>query len=208
MKKIAASSAPTRLRMIETALDLFHQQGIHATSVDEILKESGTGKGQFAYYFKNKEGLVHAVLQHFYEWLRSDDFLVKYDIDSIEDLEDWFQFFINSLKSMNCERSCPIATIGNDLSNDQELLRQDVRLIMEFTHSSLARSFSVLKAKGELPENVDPDTLADFCLTIMQGGMLLGKVKRESAVFENAAKHAMAYLKSLKTRHSSNRCSS
>ncbi|MCA9399346.1 MAG: TetR/AcrR family transcriptional regulator [Candidatus Omnitrophica bacterium] len=49
----------TRERMLRTAFDLFHQKGVNATSVDEVLEKSGTGKSQFYYYFKSKEGLVH-----------------------------------------------------------------------------------------------------------------------------------------------------
>jgi AcrR family transcriptional regulator len=198
MRKRAARNGNTRLKMIQTAFDLFHQQGVNATSVDEILARSGTGKSQFYHYFKNKEGIVHAVLQHFYERLKSNQSPIKNEIESWEDLEHWFQFFITAQKAMKCERSCPIGTIGNDLSDSQELLRQDVRLIFDLTRHSLARFFSGAKAKGEIPATVDPDALADFCFTIMQGGLLVAKIQRESAPFENAAAHAMAYLKSLK----------
>ena len=49
----------TRMRIIRAAADLFHQKGARATSPDEIIEASRTGKGQFYHYFKNKEGLVH-----------------------------------------------------------------------------------------------------------------------------------------------------
>jgi AcrR family transcriptional regulator len=199
MIKKAARKGHTRIKMIQTALDLFHQQGVNATSVDEVLAKSGTGKSQFYHYFKSKEGLVHAVLQHFYEMLKSNQLPVKNEIESWEDLEHWFRFFITAQKGMQCERSCPIGTIGNDLSNSQDLLRQDVRLIFQFTRHSLARFFSGTKAKGEIPATVDPDALADFCFSIMQGGLLVAKIQRESAPFENAVAHALAYLKSLRT---------
>jgi len=63
MKARSTKGADTRLRILKTAADLFHQQGVRATSPDQIIEKSGTGKGQFYHYFKNKEGLVHEVLQ-------------------------------------------------------------------------------------------------------------------------------------------------
>jgi AcrR family transcriptional regulator len=54
--------AATRQRILETAWDLFHKQGIHLTSPSQIMEISGTGQGQFYQYFKNKDGLVHAVM--------------------------------------------------------------------------------------------------------------------------------------------------
>lgn len=142
---------------------------------------------------------MHAVLQYFYELLRNNKLPGKHTIESWEDLENWFRFFIAFQQAIHCERSCPIGTIGNDLSHDQELLRQDVRLIFEWMRNSLSRFFNGLKAKEEIPTSVGPDALADFCFTIMQGGLLVSKVQRESAPFENAVTHALAYLKSLKT---------
>jgi AcrR family transcriptional regulator len=44
----------TKLRILHAAADLFHKQGIRATSPDEIIEASRTGKGQFYHYFKNK----------------------------------------------------------------------------------------------------------------------------------------------------------
>ena len=52
-----------RQRMIDSALELFHQQGVNATSIDQILEKSETGKSQFSHYFKNKEGVVRAVIE-------------------------------------------------------------------------------------------------------------------------------------------------
>jgi AcrR family transcriptional regulator len=190
---------PARMKIIQTAFDLFHQRGVHATSVDEILAISGTGKSQFYYYFKSKDGVVHAVLQYFYEMLKGGQLPGKHTIESWEDLESWFRFFIAFQQEIGCERSCPVGTIGNDLSNEQELLRQDVRLIFQWMRHSLARFFSNMKAKGEMAASVDPESLADFCFTIMQGGMLVGKIQRETAPFENAVGHALAYLKSLRS---------
>lgn len=198
MKKRFAEKNTTRLKMIETAFDLLHRQGIHATTVDEVLEKSGTGKSQFYYYFKSKEGLVHAVLQYFYELLKNNRLPGKHTIESWEDLENWFRFFITFQQEFHCERSCPIGTIGNDLSQDQELLRQDVRLIFQWMRHSLSRFFNSLKAKGEISASVDPDALADFCFTVMQGGLLVSKIQRESAPFENAVAHALTYLKSLR----------
>lgn len=198
MKKHSIDPGNARMRMIQAAQTLFHRQGIHATSVDQILKLSGTGKSQFAHYFKTKDGLVHEVLRHLHEWLRGDDAPVNYGIRTWDDLEAWFRFFVNAQHRRGCDRACPIATIGNDLSEQQELLRQDVRLIFEWVRGQLGRFFAERRAAGELPAAVDPDQLADFCIVTVQGGLLVGKIERDSAPFGNAVDHALAYINLLK----------
>ena len=46
MTKRSSQGAETRLRIIGAAADLFHKQGVQATSPDDIIEVSGTGKGQ------------------------------------------------------------------------------------------------------------------------------------------------------------------
>ncbi len=199
MKKQTAPKGDTRLKMVQTAFDLFYKQGVNATSVDEILEKSETGKSQFYYYFKSKEGIVQAVLAYFYDLLKNNKLPGKHTFDSWEDLENWFRFFITVQKGINCERSCPIATIGNDLTNDQDLLRQDIRLIYRFSRQALSKFFAGVKVKGEISSSIDPEALADFCFIVVQGGLLISKVERKLGSFENAVEHALSYLKSLKT---------
>ena len=64
MKPRFVRGAYTRMRIIRTAADLFHAQGARATSPDEIIEASRTGKSQFYHYFRSKEGLIHEVLQN------------------------------------------------------------------------------------------------------------------------------------------------
>ncbi len=189
-----------RGRMIESALDLFHRQGVNGTSVDDVLEKSGTGKSQFTHYFKTKEGLVHAVLQFLHDVLRNNQAETGYNVRTWEDMEAWFGKYIDYQKSVDCERSCPIGTIGNDISNEQQLLRQDVRLFHEWSRGQLSRFFSERKAAGEMVASANPDELADFCIAIMQGGMLLSKIKRDTDSFEHAAAQALAYIRSLRKK--------
>ncbi|KYG68706.1 hypothetical protein AZI87_05600 [Bdellovibrio bacteriovorus] len=195
-----AVKSDTRLRMINAALELFHRQGVNATSIDQILAQSETGKSQFSHYFRNKDGLIHAVLQFLHEVIRSGQTPTGYNIQTWKDLENWFQTYIDFQKSVKFECSCPIGTIGADISNEQELLRQDVRLFLEWSRGQLTRFFAEKKAAGELVSSAKPEPLADFCISIMQGGMLLTKMKRDPDMFENAAAQALNYIKSLRTK--------
>lgn len=191
----------TKTKMIEAALDLFHQRGVNATSIDQVLKQSGTGKSQFSHYFKNKDGLVLAVIQYLDQVIRSGQAPTGYEVKSWKDLEGWFQAYIDFQKSVKFKRSCPLGTIGNDLSDEQLLLRKDLQIFIEWSRGKLSRFFAEKKAAGEMTKSTDPDGLADLCISIMQGGMLLTKMKRDTDMFENAAKQALDYIHSLKVKN-------
>jgi AcrR family transcriptional regulator len=194
MKKKTGS----RETILSAAVDLFHAQGVHATGLDEILRKSGTGKGQFYHYFESKDDLIHHTLRHFLELLKSGAIPVKLEIESWSDLEHWFQFFIAAQKAGGCARSCPIATIAAEVDDHQKLLRQDACEIFDWVRGSLVRFFAAMKKRGELRAGCDPDSLADFCQSIMQGGLLMAKIRRDSTPFEHSVQHALAYVKSLR----------
>lgn len=192
-----------RQRMIDAAVELFHRHGVNGTSVDRVLELSRTGKGQFGHYFKTKDGLTHAVLQHLHDIIRSGNSPTGYKLESWDDLETWFDRYLEFQNSVGYERSCPVATIGSDVSDQQELLRQDVRLFFQWAHSSLARFFAERRAMGELVASCDPDALADLCITVMQGGMLVTKVTRAPDTFRHAAAQVLAYIQTLRRRRES-----
>src|ERR1041385_5818309 len=52
----------TRVAIIEAATRLMHVGGYQNTSLDDVLRESGVGKGNFYYYFRSKEDLGYAIL--------------------------------------------------------------------------------------------------------------------------------------------------
>jgi len=52
----------TRDAILGAAQRLMHVHGYHATSLDDVLRESGVGKGNFYYHFRSKEELGYAIL--------------------------------------------------------------------------------------------------------------------------------------------------
>lgn len=191
-----AVKTDARLRMIGAAMDLFHERGVNATSIDDVLARSKTGKSQFTHYFRNKDGLIHAVLQNLYDVITNGRAPTGYHIKNWDDMEAWFGKYIAFQKRVECTRSCPLGTIGNDVTDDQQLLRQDIRMFLQWCHDQLARFFAAEKAAGRMVAAADPDGLADLCVIVMQGGMLVSKVKRDTDMFERAAAQAIAYLRS------------
>src|SRR6516225_3900880 len=175
MKTKFLRGAETRERMIRTAADLFHKQGARATSPDEIIEASRTGKGQFYYYFGSKEGLVHEVLQTYLEEIKTNSSRVNYEINSWRDLEKWFTTQIDSQKKYEITRGCPFGTLGNEVTDGDELIRQDLSLIFEVMNK-LAAFFVKEKAIGRLAKRADSEHLADFCAAI-HGAMLMGRVE-------------------------------
>ena len=57
--------------LIKAATSLFAEKGYAGTSVREIVERAGVTKPVLYYYFKNKEGLFHAILEDAYSKLEN-----------------------------------------------------------------------------------------------------------------------------------------
>ena len=195
MKSQYAKGADTKLRIIQTAADLFHKQGVHAASPDEIIEASGTGKGQFYYYFKSKEGLVHEVLQGHLQAIKQGSAPVNYEINSWEELERWFQAHLLLQKRYKMTRGCPFGTVGNELTENDGLIREDLGHLFEVVKHKLSKFFVREKAQGRLLKDANEEHLAAFCVATIQGAMLMGKIERDSRTVEIAFLEALMHLK-------------
>jgi len=195
MRPKSAKGADTKAKIIRVAADLFHKQGVGATSPDDVISASNTGKGQFYHYFKSKEGLVHEVLQTHLRAIKTGSAPINYDISSWDDLESWFFAQVELQKTFSMKRGCPFGTIGNELGDGDELVRQDLSLIFEVMKNKLMAFFIREKAKSRIAKDAKEDRLADFCIASVQGAMLMGKIHRSSEVAEGSLREALSHLR-------------
>jgi hypothetical protein len=120
---------------------------------------------------------------------------VNYDIQSWEDLERWFSVQVEFQTRFRMTRGCPFGTIGGEVTENDELIRQDLSLIFELVGNQLAAFFIREKARGRISDAVNERQLADFCMAVAQGAMLLGKVKRDRQLVEATFREALSHLK-------------
>lgn len=196
MNVLSEKGGKTRARIVESARELFHRNGVRATSLDQILEASGTGKSQFYHYFGSKEDIVHEVLHFYFDIIQSGRAPVNINIESWGDLERFFYDHIDGIRMFDCRRSCPIGSIGNELASENEDVRRDVKLVFDYMREKIALFFEKMKKQGGIKETSDPESMADFCIATVQGALLLAKVDRDSRAAENAVTHAVEYLKS------------
>lgn len=51
----------TKERILEASLQLFHKQGYHGVTIDQIVQQAGTSKGGFYHYYKSKDELLYEI---------------------------------------------------------------------------------------------------------------------------------------------------
>lgn len=64
VKRVVKSPDVRRLEIIRAAEKLFEKNGYAKTPVEAIIKEVGIAKGTFYYYFKAKQDILRALVEH------------------------------------------------------------------------------------------------------------------------------------------------
>lgn len=185
----------TRERILLSAVDLFHERGVNATSVDDVLAAAGAGKGQFYRYFESKEELVSTVVDH-----QLDRYL-GWQLDALErlagwrELEDYLDGLVAAHESRDCTGGCPVGSLALDLAAQDERLRRKLAHGLSRWEASLSVGISRLAARGELRSDAPPERLAALLLASIQGAYVLSTARRDAEVMRTALREALALLR-------------
>ena len=61
-----------RARLVDAAVECFHQQGLRSTTLADIARQAGVPLGNVYYYFKTKDALAEAVFDRHRDRIESE----------------------------------------------------------------------------------------------------------------------------------------
>jgi TetR/AcrR family transcriptional repressor of nem operon len=176
---------------VNAAASLMYEQGVHATSVDDVLAASGTGKSQLYHYFSSKEDLVVAVLDRQLEHvLRQQD---PHALESWKGLRDWFDELVRGQERRGW-LGCPLGSLAAQVIDQDGQLRTHAAEVFERWEASLAAAFQTMRDRGTLRSEADPEALAETVMASIQGGYLLSSAKRHARPLANSLSSALDLL--------------
>ncbi|WP_410600238.1 TetR/AcrR family transcriptional regulator [Amycolatopsis sp. lyj-90] len=182
----------TRQRMLDSAAELFHQQGYHATGLNQLVAAVGAPKGSLYFHFPGgKEQLAAEAIRQSAE--RLCDMLraiVASSPDIITGVENVVEALATSLEESDFQRGCPLATVALDASGDSEAIRQACADGYTSWHTLIAEALN-------RPNTLDTgkaDQLATVVLAAVEGGLLLAKTLHDTAPLRAIAPHLRTTL--------------
>jgi len=194
--------ATTRDLILDAATRLIHLQGYHCTSLDDVLRESGVGKGNFYYHFKSKEELGYAiidrVMQGFLERTLEPAFADTTG-DPVTQVHAFLDHVLDNQRQRNCVGGCPIGNLASELSDVHEGFRRRLAGIFAEWRAKLTEALSRSQLSGRVRDDFDPSTLAQFLVAALEGAILLTKVTKDIKIMERCVEqlkqHVALYAK-------------
>ena len=192
-------AAPTREKLLDSALELMLENGYSATGVDDVCRAAKVTKGSFFHYFKTKEDLGKAVLDRFYRGMQafaaqSPHF--KKD-DPLERVLGWIDFTIEHSHDPRVAKGCLLGTFSQELAQTHEAIRKECDAKFGEWTGSLRRDLDDAVVKHRPKGPIDTASLAAYLIAALEGAIILAKAKRDGKPVRETMQHCKAYVASL-----------
>jgi len=186
----------TREAIIEAASRLIHVHGYNHTSLDDVLRESGAGKGNFYYHFKSKEELGYAILDQiiasFLERTLEPCFADP-DQGALAQIRCFLDRVLEAQRARNCVGGCPLGNLAAELSDVHEGFRARLASVFAAWRERLTLALRAEQGRG-VGDACRPEAVADFLVASLEGAILLTKLTKDITVMEQCVAEMKRYL--------------
>jgi TetR/AcrR family transcriptional regulator, transcriptional repressor for nem operon len=176
----------TRALIIQTAMELFWEKGYGSTSIADILSRSQVNSGSLYHYFPGKQDLLVAVLESYRDGIGPmllDPVWQGID-DPIERIFALLARYRELIVVTDCLYGCPIGSLALELHEPDPVVRD--RIVENFNGWTAAIRDCLDRAADRLPADLDRQAMAEFVLTVMEGGVMQARSHRDVAFFDRA----------------------
>jgi TetR/AcrR family transcriptional repressor of nem operon len=188
LDNVPRKSADTRERLLELAESAVLAKGFAATSIDELIAAAGISKSGFFYHFKDKGELAKGLLVRY---LEQDRQLLEAIFRRGDDLdEDPLHGFLVGLKLFaemlaDLPQAHPGCLAASFAYQDQ-LFNDDLRKLnadgMLAWRTRFRERLRIIAERYPPRHEVDLDALADTASTLVEGGLILGRVLQDTKI--------------------------
>jgi AcrR family transcriptional regulator len=195
--ELTSRGQATRARIVGAAADLMTEQGVAAVSMLDVRKAANVSGSQLTHYFGDKQSLIRAVIEH------QADAVVQVhqspelgELDTFEYLDLWAKLNIESLESRNCQGGCSYGSLAGELVECDPTVRNDLASGFDRWEQLFRHGLTLMRDRGDLRPDANPDQLTYALMAALQGGMLLGQTARNAAPLRAALTSVLEYVRS------------
>ena len=184
---------------MDSAGELLHEKGFNAVGISEICERAGVNKGSFYYFFPSKRKLALDVVDSW--WHDSREFLEQALLGEEPPLDRLRRYFDQLLEyhTTSCREhgqqiGCPLGNMALEVSTQDTLLRDRLMQSFEGHIGYLERLLREAHSRGDLPEASHPKQLAESLVALIQGKIMLSKMRNDTAPLEDLGSAALRLI--------------
>ena len=195
-RRLTRKGQETRQRILDVAADLILKQGVAGTQIDDVRRSAGVSGSQMTHYFEDKHTLVREVITcQAQNTLESHRHPALGRMDTFEAWCLWAEMIVERQAGRGFRGGCELGSLAGQLVESEPDLRADLAAGYERWLDLFREGLRVMRDRGDLIPEADPDALADALLAALQGGLLLAQTLRRAEPLRDSLQAAIAHLK-------------
>ena len=169
-----------RDKILTEGLKVVHQRGFGGASVRDIVQAAGVPQGSFTNHFASKEAFGLEILDLYFVGTSAvlENTLRNDALAPLARLKNFIDANKDRLGNEGMENGCLYGNMSGEAVDHSEPIRDRLEQIFTQVRKALSYCLHAAMTAGELPETIDPDSVAECILGGLQGAMLLSKVQR------------------------------
>ncbi|MEL4428423.1 TetR/AcrR family transcriptional regulator [Shewanella mangrovisoli] len=177
------------------AMELFWRKGFAETSIADLVEHLGINRFSLYNSFGDKQSLYRESLRFYldhYSFGAKEQIL--HEQAGLSEILTYLTRFVALQREQ--EYGCFMQNAVMEKCLDDDCVQQECQRLFTQLQTNFTDVLRYSQLQGELPQSVQPESLAAFLVLQLQGIRVLGKAK-EYALLDNAFKVLSEYLKSL-----------
>jgi TetR/AcrR family transcriptional repressor of nem operon len=190
----------TKRKLVDAGMNLMRARGFNATTVDDVCTAAGVTKGGFFHYFKSKDEIAKAALAHFHEGKVKDyeEAPFRKLADPLDRVFGRLDYVKGAVGGENHQtKGCLIGVFAQELAFTNPELREACQQVFLKIAADFSKDLAEAKALHAPNATFDPEQLATFYISIVQGSLVLAKAAGNSEVVVSNIEQFRSYLQIL-----------
>ena len=172
--------ATTRDRLLDAGMALLLQRGYNAVGLQAVLQATGTPKGSFYHYFRNKEDFALQAIDRYMAQVHEglDDALCDRRHPPLARVRRFFEISREKYREEG-HLGCMLGGLGQELSGVSEVFAGKIDRCFRDIAERLSTCLTEAQQRGELAADEDPQEMAELLLNCWEGAALRSRLRRD-----------------------------
>lgn len=170
----------TRQRLLEQGMAMLLRHGYHNLGIAAVLEATDIPKGSFYHYFESKEDYGLQVIDLYLSEVHAglDQCLGNERLSPLQRVRHFFEATEEKYRAEGY-LGCLLGGLGQELSGVSEAFRRKVEQCFSEIARRIAGCLHLAVEAGELPEQANPEQLAELLVNCWEGAALRTRLRRD-----------------------------
>ncbi|MEM8780364.1 MAG: TetR/AcrR family transcriptional regulator [Cyanobacteria bacterium P01_G01_bin.49] len=180
-------------QVLDKAMEVFWQKGYEGTSVQDLTKATGLGRGSLYGAFGDKEQLFIKALDRYADRFQAEIVEQLDNLDPYQALEGMFEVMIKRMSNPSYPRGCLNTNTSVGMSGKSEMIERKIAERLGGLESAIYEVLRKAQTEAKLSSERDIRALARFLVAVSQGMAVLNKTFADPSVIRDVAKVALSF---------------